>query len=106
MMIGFMTLMWQFNRNELCRLRVHETLEWLLREMSLDGAFASGITAFGDGEEGKYHRLERGGNRCRPGRHLLGPLQAGLWCRAATAILRGKNLLRCLSNARANERGR
>ncbi len=24
--------------------------------------------------------LERGGDRRRPGRHLLGPLQAGLWC--------------------------
>jgi uncharacterized protein YyaL (SSP411 family) len=55
LLIGFMTLMWQFNRNELCKVRVNETVEWLLRDMTLEGAFASGVTAYADGEEGKYY---------------------------------------------------
>jgi hypothetical protein len=55
LLIGFMTLMWQFNRNELCKVRVNETVEWLLRDMKLEGAFASGVTAYADGEEGKYY---------------------------------------------------
>jgi hypothetical protein len=55
LLIGFMTLMWQFNRNELCKVRVNETVEWLLRDMKLDGAFASGLSAYADDEEGKYY---------------------------------------------------
>jgi uncharacterized protein YyaL (SSP411 family) len=98
MMIGFMTLMWQFNRNELCRLRVHETVEWLLREMSLDGAFASGITAFGDGEEGKYYVW----SEAEIDAALAGTFSARF--KQAYGVrrdgnFRGKNLLRRLSNA-------
>jgi len=55
LLIGFMTQMWQFNRNGLCQLRVKETIDWLLRDMRLDGAFASGITAPSGDEEGKYY---------------------------------------------------
>src|ERR1019366_6358045 len=55
LLIGFMTQMWQFNRNELCRLRVSETIDWLLRDMRLDGAFASGVSALSGDEEGKYY---------------------------------------------------
>jgi uncharacterized protein YyaL (SSP411 family) len=55
LLIGFMTQMWQFNRNALCQTRVNETVEWLLRDMRLEGGFASGVTAFAEGEEGKYY---------------------------------------------------
>ena len=55
LLIGFMTQMWQYNRNELCKVRVNETVEWLLRDMKLEGAFASGLSAYADGEEGKYY---------------------------------------------------
>jgi uncharacterized protein YyaL (SSP411 family) len=55
LLVGFMTQMWQFNRNELCRQRVSETIDWLMREMRLEGAFANGLTAYSDGEEGKYY---------------------------------------------------
>ena len=47
--------MWQFNRNELCRQRVTETVGWLLREMKLGGAFAAGLDPDTDGEDGKYY---------------------------------------------------
>jgi uncharacterized protein YyaL (SSP411 family) len=54
LLIGFMTQMWQFNRNALCQARVNETIEWLLRDMRLEGGFASGVTAFAE-EEGQYY---------------------------------------------------
>ncbi len=55
LLIGFMTQMWQFNRNALCRVRVDETIGWLLRDMPLEGAFASGVSPHSDAEEGKYY---------------------------------------------------
>ncbi len=55
LLVSFMTEMWQFNRNELCRTRVSETVEWLLREMSVDGAFACGVAADSEGDEGQYY---------------------------------------------------
>jgi len=50
-----MTQMWQFNRNALCRQRSAKTIDWLMREMKLEGAFASGLAASTDEEEGKYY---------------------------------------------------
>ena len=55
LLVDFMTQMWQFNRNALCRQRVSETIDWLMREMKLEGAFASGLAASTDEEEGKYY---------------------------------------------------
>jgi uncharacterized protein YyaL (SSP411 family) len=55
LLIDFMTQIWQFNRNPLCRHRVSETIDWLLREMMLEGAFASNLASNSDGEEGKYY---------------------------------------------------
>ena len=55
LLVGFMTQMWQFNRNELCRVRITETIDWLLRETRLEGAFAGGQMAYSEGEEGKYY---------------------------------------------------
>jgi uncharacterized protein YyaL (SSP411 family) len=40
-MIDILVQVWQFNRNELGRLRVAETVQWLLREMKVDDAFAA-----------------------------------------------------------------
>ncbi|HWC64278.1 MAG TPA: thioredoxin domain-containing protein [Rhizomicrobium sp.] len=55
LLIGFMTELWQFNRNELCRGRVNETIDWLLREMKLEGAFACSQAPEAEGEEGRYY---------------------------------------------------
>ena len=55
LLVEFMTQLWQFNRNELCRQRVKETIDWLLREMKFEGAFASGLASSSEGEEGKYY---------------------------------------------------
>jgi uncharacterized protein YyaL (SSP411 family) len=55
MLIELMTSVWQFNRNDLCRVRIGETVAFLLREMRSGDAFATSIDADTDGEEGKYY---------------------------------------------------
>jgi hypothetical protein len=55
LIIEFLTNVWQFNRNALSLQRIEESVAWLLRDLRLDGAFAAGLEAESEGEEGKYY---------------------------------------------------
>ena len=54
-LIDLYTLAWQHNRSTNYRDRIEETVNWLLREMMVEQAFASSLDADLDGEEGKYY---------------------------------------------------
>ena len=54
-LIDVCTNAWQFNRNELCRQRVTETVEWLLRDMRVEGGFAAAIGSGNEEEDAKYY---------------------------------------------------
>ncbi|HEX3667164.1 MAG TPA: thioredoxin domain-containing protein [Rhizomicrobium sp.] len=54
-LIDIYTLAWQHNRSATYRDRVEETANWLLREMTVEQAFATSLDADQNGEEGKYY---------------------------------------------------
>lgn len=55
LLIDFCTSVWQFNRNELCRQRIVETVNFLMREMKAGDAFAASISSGSQIEDGKYY---------------------------------------------------
>jgi uncharacterized protein YyaL (SSP411 family) len=55
LLIDFCVSVWQMNRNELCRQRVVETVNFLMREMKVGDAFASSISSGSQIEDGKYY---------------------------------------------------
>ena len=55
LMIDLCSSIWQFNRNELCRQRVAETIGFLLRDMKVGDAFAASISSGSQTEDGKYY---------------------------------------------------
>ncbi|HWM62154.1 MAG TPA: thioredoxin domain-containing protein [Rhizomicrobium sp.] len=54
-MIDVCTQIWQFNRNELCRQRVTETIGFLLREMKVENGFAAAISSGAQADDAKYY---------------------------------------------------
>jgi len=55
LMIDLCTSVYQFNRNELCRQRVAETVAFLLREMKVGDVFAASIASGAQTEDGRYY---------------------------------------------------
>ncbi|MES2255959.1 MAG: thioredoxin domain-containing protein [Pseudomonadota bacterium] len=55
LLVEFLTGIWQFNRNGLCRQRIEETVSWMLRDLTMANGFAAGFEAESEGEEGKYY---------------------------------------------------
>jgi uncharacterized protein YyaL (SSP411 family) len=55
LIVEFLTGVWQFNRNGLCRQRIEETVSWMLRDLTMDNGFAAGFEAESEGEEGKFY---------------------------------------------------
>ena len=99
LMIEFLTSVWQFNRNGLCRQRdrgnrglaaARDEAGRRLRRRP-----GSGVRRRGR----KILSLDRGGDRRRPGRHLLAPaLQGRSMASPATAITWARNILRRLGH--------
>jgi len=54
-LIDFCAEVFKYNRNELCRQRVAETVEFLLREMKVGDAFAASISSGSQNEDAKYY---------------------------------------------------
>lgn len=55
LMVDFCTSVWQMNRNELCRQRITETVNFVLREMKVGDAFASSISSGNQTDDAKYY---------------------------------------------------
>ena len=80
LLIEFLTCVWQFNRNALCRQRLEESVAWLLRDLKLDnGAFAAGLEPDTEGEEGKYYLWTEAEVDAALVRDFRAAFQGGIW---------------------------
>ena len=103
MLIDFCTQVWQFNRNELCRQRVSETVAFLLRDMKLGDAFAANIGSGQEDQDSQYYSW----SEAEIDAALVGTFSARfkqVYGITRDGNFRGRNLPRRLGNAApANE---
>ncbi len=76
LLVDLMTEVWKERRNPLLQARIAETVEWLMRDMRIEGGgFASSYDADSEGVEGKYYVWSKAEITA-----LLGEADAAFFC--------------------------